>query len=672
MAAKGKSKSNALIYESSPYLLQHAHNPVDWLPWGDDALAKAKAEDKPLLISIGYSACHWCHVMERESFEDEAVAHLMNQNFICIKVDREERPDVDQVYMEAVQMMQQQGGWPLNCVATPEGKPIYGGTYFPKENWILLLGQLAKLWRDDRQKALEYGAQVAEAMQVSGAMPALKKGSKLPNSILENTIANWQQRFDPIYGGPNKAPKFPLPCNLLFLLHYGALKQNRAVLKHVELTLDKMAMGGIYDQVGGGFTRYSTDIYWKVPHFEKMLYDNAQLLGLYAEAFKYFGKPHYKAVCQGINDWLEAEMQNGAGAFFSALDADSEGKEGAFYTFPESITAEIPAFADHYHTDGQALWEGKLIPVRSTESALGSPEAQGEFAELNHKLLAIRTLRERPATDDKTICSWNAMLATGFIKAGRYADIGGAMAKAEGILRFIETECFDPDTGHLAHSWKEGKTKKIGFLEDYAFLAEAYLERYAASFNEEDALRAKFFCDLAIDRFYDSRKGLFFYTADTQTDLISRPVELSDNVIPSSNAVMANLLKKLAGLFENNQYEKISDRLLEGVYKQIEEYGEGYGHWSELLLMHGIGTPEIVVAGARAFEIAAEIDLTYFPLSIRAAAIKSSSLAIFKDRHKEGHTLTYICQNRSCLAPAHTAAEASMEIEKIKKSVELP
>ncbi len=672
--------TNALSKESSPYLLQHAHNPVNWLPWGNEARQKAAAENKLMLVSIGYSACHWCHVMERESFENEEVAQLMNDNFVCVKVDREERPDVDQVYMDAVQAMRKQGGWPLNCFTTPDGKPVYGGTYFPKVNWIDILIQLSDLWQKTPKDVQEYGDKLAEGMQVSGSIAVHDSRKVWEEKSLSDAIKNWESRMDNTYGGPDKAPKFPLPVNYIFLLRYGIIKNDKSLLNHVELTLDKMAQGGIYDQVGGGFTRYSTDKFWKVPHFEKMLYDNAQLLTLYAEAYNHYKKSDYLHISEGITGWLRREMAEANGSYYSALDADSEGVEGKFYTFETAeLKAEglLDAFSKFYFTDSHALWEGKLIPVRKGSfkeiaSAINISEKEtiANFDTLNEQLLAIRGKRTRPLTDDKTLCSWNAMLASGLLKT--YAATGDetALIDAKGILKFIDNEFFDATTGKLTHSWKTGKASEFGFLEDYAFLISAWIDLYQTTFDEEALNRAKEFTAIAIDQFYDREKGIFFFTSSDQSDLINRPVELSDNVIPSSNSVMARSLHILGAYLSLPYYTEIANRLLSAVEKSMIEYPEGYGNWANLYLQNVMGSPELVIIGENAHEYHQEMkkgDLSYF---ILAVSDKNSRLPIFADRYEAEKTLIYICQNHACLKPVETIEAAKIEIIRLRKKFE--
>lgn len=670
--------TNELIHESSPYLQQHAHNPVNWLPWGEKARIKALAENKPMLISIGYSACHWCHVMEKESFENEDVAALMNAHFICIKVDREERPDVDQVYMEAVQMMRKQGGWPLNCFTTPDGKPVYGGTYFPKANWIQILQQLSRLWETDAPKFTEYGDQIVSGMHTTGGLPVLDSPKEFSFGTLREAVKNWIPRMDNTYGGPDKAPKFPLPVNYLFLLHYGALSGNNEVLSHVEITLDKLALGGIFDQIGGGFARYSTDIYWKVPHFEKMLYDNAQLLSLFSEGYKYFQKADYLRVVNQISEWLNAEMQNGHGGYYSALDADSEGEEGKYYTFEISDLREkglLESFEKFYFTDQHALWEGKLIAVRkqmledvAVDFQMTTAAAKEELDNLNRELAKIQKSRVRPGTDDKTICSWNAMMAEGFLTAYESTGDDEFLLNADRIFNFIEKELYDSENEKLSHSWKNGKSGGVGFLEDYAFLIAAWLKKVEINFDETTLDKARTMANKVLDAFYDAEKGLFYMTSSDQKDLISRPVEMSDNVIPSGNSVMAQNLHKLASFYGNTHFANIADRILQSVEKSMIGYPEGYGHFADLYLRKAMGAPEIVITGSEALQYKKDLKEKYLPNFLWAVSYKGDDLPIFANRFEEDKTQVFVCQNKTCQLPVDTIEKAEDQIENTKKN----
>jgi hypothetical protein len=673
--------SNDLINESSPYLLQHAHNPVHWMPWGKQARLKAIEENKLMLVSIGYSACHWCHVMEHESFENNEVAALMNQHFVCVKVDREERPDVDHVYMQAVQSMSGQGGWPLNCFTTPDGKPIYGGTYYRKVQWMQVLTQLAALWQNDPTEVQTYGDRLAKGLEVSGSIDVGNHQQALVLDTLRESVGQWRKRFDTKRGGPDKAPKFPLPCNYSFLLHYALASVDDEAKTQVECTLDAMCRGGIYDQVGGGFARYSVDADWKVPHFEKMLYDNAQLLGLYAEGYAAFRKKEYLDTVVGIKTWLQREMRNGAGGYFSAIDADSEGVEGLFYTWPaEEVSGEASlaeAYAKYYHTDARGIWEDRYIPVRkegyhalAREQGITPEEISKNLQAFNQTLLEMRRDRIRPGTDDKSLCSWNAMLAGGFVQSYLHTGNDDDLREAKSIMAFIDHHMSDAASGKLSHSWKSGKASNEGFLEDYAWYIDACIKLYRASFEEAWLHKAKGMTLQVLDRFYDQSKGLFFFTPVDQSDLIVRPMELSDNVIPSSNAVMAHNLFSLFQYFGHSHFQEKCMKLLHAIQKPMVEYAEGYAHWADLHLRIALGAPEVVVTGPDAEKWATALGAGagqhYRPLLTWAVSHSDSALSLFEGRFKAGETLAYICQNQSCKMPSTTISKADNILDKMK------
>lgn len=672
--------TNALIDETSPYLLQHAHNPVHWMPWGEKARNKARDENKPIIVSIGYSACHWCHVMEKESFENTEVAEVMNRYFVCIKVDREERPDIDQVYMDAVQLMQKQGGWPLNCVTTPDGKPVFGGTYFSKENWIDILVQLNRLWQTAPNKFIEYGEALSEGMQFDGGLPLHAANKKFQFSTLREAVKNWKTRMDAEYGGANRAPKFPMPSNYIFLLRFGFFANDAEVLNHVERTLDKLSEGGIFDHIDGGFMRYATDSHWKVPHFEKMLYDNAQLMSLFAEGYQYFQKPDYLLVIERIADWLKAEMENEFGGYFSAIDADSDQEEGKYYTFRKAELEDaglFEAYAEFYFTDQNGTWEGKYIPVRKdniTEAAkrlkISIPKALERLATLRKQLHALRKVKTYPAKDDKTICSWNALMATGFLTAYQYTGNEHFLKKANRIFSFIETEMQNRDAGTLSHTWKTGKPSGIGFLEDYAFLIQAYLKSAELNFDRAAIDKARGLTNTVLDTFYDAEKGLFFMTAASQDDLLTRPVELNDNVIPSGNSVMAQNLHTLSTYFNREDFSEIAERILGALEKSMVEYPEGHGNAADLYLRKAIGTPEIVITGSDSKIFAQRLSEHYFPNLLWAVTDKPEDLPIFADRIEMNKTRLFICQHKTCGAPISDIEEAKNELEAIKSKIE--
>ena len=480
--------TNELINETSPYLLQHAHNPVDWRPWGEEAFAKAKAENKLVIVSIGYSACHWCHVMEHESFEDDSASAVMNDRYVCIKVDREERPDVDQIYMNAVQLMTGRGGWPLNCIVLPDGRPIWGGTYFRKDKWIEQINQIADFYETQPDKAIEYAVKLTQGIKQSELVVLNKEEAAFDKSKLEEVYVSWEQRFDNVEGGPDRSPKFPIPNNYQFLLRYAHLSNNQAALDHVKLTLDKIAYGGIYDHLGGGITRYSTDELWKVPHFEKMLYDNGQIISLYSEAYQKFKDPDYKNLIYGTLAFIERELMSEEGAFYSALDADSDGEEGKFYIWKkEELTTLLgdnyELFADYYNVNRKGYWEhDNYILLRDEDEEtlakkhnLSLEDLQAKMAVSKAILMKERDTRIRPGLDDKTLTSWNGLMLKGYVDA--YLTFGDQhfLDVALENANFILSKQLRKDGG-LNHSYKEGRTTINGYLEDYAFVIDAFLK----------------------------------------------------------------------------------------------------------------------------------------------------------------------------------------------------
>ena len=487
---KNHKYTNALVNETSPYLLQHAHNPVNWHPWNKETLAKAEQEGKLILISIGYSACHWCHVMEDESFEDDSVAEYMNQNFINIKIDREERPDIDKIYMNAVQLMTQSGGWPLNCIALPDGKPIWGGTYFPKEQWLGQITQVNEFYSNNPETVIEYAEKVAQGIQQSELVAFNNEAPDFSWSDLDQTVVNWKQQFDSINGGPDRTPKFPLPNNYLFLMRYAQLKNDNPVKEYVKLTLDKMAFGGIYDQIGGGFARYSVDKIWKVPHFEKMLYDNAQLVSLYSEAYTAYQKPLYKEVVEETLAFIQRELSHENGAFYSALDADSEGEEGKFYIWNKEelqsiLGEEYGLFSNYYNTNKKGFWEHENYILLKEHSDIDfAHNHQIDLTFLQEKvkswkniLLTEREKRTKPGLDDKSLTSWNALMCKSYADA--YMAFGNEdyLERALKNADFLSKKQLKKD-GALWHSFKNETSTINGYLEDYAFCISAFIRLY--------------------------------------------------------------------------------------------------------------------------------------------------------------------------------------------------
>ena len=667
--------SNSLIHESSPYLLQHAHNPVNWYPWGEEAWNKAKLENKLVLISIGYSSCHWCHVMERESFEDDSTAKIMNEKYVCIKVDREERPDIDQVYMTAVQLMTGSGGWPLNCFTLPDGRPIYGGTYFPNASWKDILEKLNNFYASDPEKAEQYAEDLTKGIQQTEIVHAVSEKPEFTKEILYRTVDSWKRNFDLREGGPNRAPKFPLPNNYEFLLHYGKATKDKSLSEHVELTLQKMAFGGIYDQIGGGFARYSVDSIWKVPHFEKMLYDNAQLISLYSKAYQASGNGIYADVVMQSLEWIRREMTSDEGGFYSALDADSEGEEGKFYTWTKEelekiLGTEFPLFATYYNVGGKGLWEhGNNILLRDLADdviadnySLSVELLRKKITNSGEKLLAIRDKRIHPGLDDKQLTSWNSLMIKGYCDAyaafGKPEYLAAAIKNAELLL----SKFTRPDQG-LNHSYKSGKSSINGYLEDYSFTIEAFIALYQVTFNEFWLLKAKSFADYTLKHFYDEQTGMFWFTSNLDPPLIARKKEISDNVVPASNSSLAKGLFTLGTYYEDIHYTEVAQKMTQGALKELERYGSGYSNWALLVMQFTFPTNEVVITGNNSEVLRKEMMQHYLPNVVFAGSkTEQSNLPLLEKRLVEGKTYIYVCTNKSCRLPVESVTEALNQI----------
>lgn len=666
--------TNRLIDETSPYLLQHAHNPVDWYPWGDEAFEKAKTENKLILVSVGYSACHWCHVMERESFENEEVAEYMNEHFVCIKVDREERPDVDQVYMTAVQIMTKSGGWPLNCFALPDGRPVYGGTYFQKEQWMQLLAQLQQVYKEKPEEVIGYAERLTEGIQQNSLVKLNDRNDVLKEEQLHEMVKKWKPQFDNREGGPNRAPKFPIPNNYQFLLRYAHHTGDEAVMDHVKLTLDKMAYGGIYDQIGGGFARYSVDELWKVPHFEKMLYDNAQLVSLYSEAYQATKSELYKEIVYETLEFVEREMTSKEGAFYSALDADSEGVEGKFYVWSKEEMQAIVGdhyelVKDYYNLNHHGEWEENYILLRrdadekvAKKHDVSVEEMNSIIKDIDGKLLKERAKRIRPGLDDKTLTSWNALMIKGYVDA--YLAFGDKdfLAAAEKNANFIVKKQWREDGG-LNHSYKEGRSTINGYLEDYSFTIEAFLAMYEATFEEEWLERAKRLAEYAVENFYDDSTIMFYFTSGKDKPLIARNVEYTDNVIPASNSSMAKGLFLLGHYYDNNEYKAMSKQMLRNMYRSMPSYGAGYSNWGILLQNHIYPFYEVAIVGKDCNERRDELEQNFVPNLLYVGSKKDSKLPLLELKFVSGQTTIYVCQNKTCQLPVTESVEALKQMK---------
>jgi uncharacterized protein YyaL (SSP411 family) len=668
------ANTNRLVHETSPYLLQHAHNPVDWFPWCNAAFTKAEKENKLVLVSIGYSSCHWCHVMERECFEDDNVAMLMNERFVCIKVDREERPDIDQVYMAAVQLMAGRGGWPLNCFALPDGRPVHGGTYFPKAQWSQVLQQLADTWAHDPNRMIGHAEKLRVGIQQNGQVELSGAPPDLTRRDVDALASGLAKDFDTVWGGPDHAPKFPLPNTYEFLLRYAMTTGDEAVRKQVRLTLDKMGEGGIFDQVGGGFARYSTDIRWKVPHFEKMLYDNAQLISLYSHAYQAFHDEAYREVAERTIAWAEREMRSNEGSFYSALDADSEGGEGNYYVWTtEELAAaldEDAAFAmDHYNVGGDGLWEhGRNILLRNESDAAfarrtGLPldEWRATVARINAKLLAARAKRPRPGLDDKVLISWNAMMVKGYCDAYEAFGDRAHLRQAERTMRVLLTRSRRQDGG-LWHSHAKGKAGINGYLEDYSFTIEALTALYQATFEEAWLAEAHALAEYAITHFHDGESGMFWFTSDIDPPLIARCMEVHDNVVPASNSSMAKALFILGHLHDDQRMLEISRQQLNNIHDAMADHPGSYSNWALLLMDHVYPWYEISITGPQALERKLEFSGHYIPGRVFLGTAGKSRLPLLKDRSVDGSTTIFICSDNVCQLPTTTVEQALQQV----------
>ncbi len=672
--------TNRLAGESSPYLLQHRHNPVDWYPWSPEAFERARAEDKPLLLSVGYSACHWCHVMERESFENEEIAALMNRLFVNVKVDREERPDVDQIYMQAVQSMTGHGGWPMTVFLTPEGVPFYGGTYFPPEDrhgmpaFPRLIQGVAEAYRARRGEVVEAGKQLLEQMKQGERL----RGSAtiLTDDILFSAYQALSGDFDAREGGMGRAPKFPQPMNWELLLRVWKRTGNARALEMVRLTLTKMARGGMYDQLGGGFHRYSVDGQWLVPHFEKMLYDNGQLASLYLHGWLATGNVEYRRICEETLDYILREVTHPSGGFFSAQDADSEGVEGKFFVWtPEEITAALPdaemarAALVYWGADDEPNFEGHSIlfvprdPARIAEElAISVDRLAGLIAEARRRLYAIRETRIHPGLDDKVLAAWNGLALAAFAEAGRALGRPDYIAAAVKNATFITTQMKDGE--RLLRSWKDGPSRIKGYLEDYAMVGAGLLVLYEATFDRRWLDESRRLAEEALLLFWDASEEKFFDTGADQETLVVRPRNLFDNAVPSGTSVAIEWLLKLAVLFGEDRYEALALKALRPMADLLTRYPSGFGRYLSALDFHLGPVAEVALVwpdGSGPGNLAETAFGRYMPNRVVVGAPAGSpagmGLPLLGDRPAiSGKPTAYVCRRYVCQLPVTDSA----------------
>ncbi len=692
--------TNRLLYETSPYLLQHAHNPVDWYPWGEEALQKARSEDKPILLSVGYSACHWCHVMERESFENEEIAHLMNQHFVCIKVDREERPDIDGIYMQAVQAMTHQGGWPMTVFLTSDGRPFYGGTYYPPNDrhygremmpgFPRVLLSIVSAYTDHRQEVEEQATQLVDYLRQRSDAPLRSKGVVETGAQALNLLNNVSERladeFDTQHGGFGSAPKFPNTMSLEVLLRIHLhrqrneinarnVKQHYTELAIVERSLQQMASGGLYDQLGGGFHRYSVDAEWLVPHFEKMLYDNALLSRLYLHAYLVTGNPLYRRIVDETLNYVMREMVAPEGGFYSTQDADSEGEEGKFFLWTAAEVEhalpveDAPLFMMYYDVSKRGNFEGKNI-LHVHESAqvvadrvqMSLDELETRLAQMRAMLFSLREQRVKPGRDEKILTSWNGLMLRSFAEAARYLDRPDYLQIATKNAVFLLAQM--RQNGRLLRTSKGGRARLYGYLEDYAFLADGLLALYEATADAHWFSEARALVDAAIGLFADERNGGFFDTGSDHETLINRPKDVMDNAIPCGNSVIADVLLRLAAFTGEDAYRQRADDYLRPLMDVIVQHPQMFGHaLGALDFALSVSHEFAIVGNPREAETRALLEVVnrrYQPNSVLACASPTDAFAVqavplLAERPLlDGKATAYVCQHFACLAPVNT------------------
>jgi len=675
--------TNRLAAETSPYLLQHAHNPVDWYPWGDEALAKAREQSKPIFLSIGYAACHWCHVMERESFENESTAALLNRDFVAIKVDREERPDLDAIYMDAVQAMTGQGGWPMSVFLTPEGKPFYGGTYFPDTSrhglpsFTDVLSGVAEAWRDRRSEVEDAGAQLVNVIAARSA--AAPVGGDVGDGadgaqgwILDAALVELERAFDPRNGGWGGAPKFPQPMTIEFLLRLYLRNGDERALAMARKTLGAMAAGGIYDHLGGGFARYATDSVWLVPHFEKMLYDNAQLARVYTHGWQVTGDVRYREVVEETLEFVLREMRTADGGFAASLDADTNGEEGATYVWSKAevdrvLGAGAAEFEAAYDVTDNGNWEGTNILRRI---AGGDDEA---LRDARSTLREIRSERPQPKRDDKVLTAWNGLMIAAYADAAAAGIRPELVPVAEEAAKLLLDKVRD-DRGRLRRSWKDGRALHAGVLEDYANLANGLLSLYQVTFREFWFEAARDLADQILRHFADPAGG-FFDTADDHEALITRPKDLQDNAVPSGNAMAVTVLQTLAALTGDPKYDEAAARALALVAGYAHRYPTAFAQWLSAISVSIVGVSEVAIIGdVSASDTAALLGVyrkAYRPFSVIAVAgakrVDDKKVPLLHGRTKlDGRATAYVCRNFACRAPTTEATEFASQLDSSK------
>ncbi|MEO6831802.1 MAG: thioredoxin domain-containing protein [Chitinophagaceae bacterium] len=666
---------NLLIHEQSPYLLQHAHNPVNWFPWGDEPFLKAKKEDKLVIVSIGYSACHWCHVMERESFEDATTAAFMNKHFVCIKVDREEHPDVDQVYMDAIQALTGSGGWPLNVFVTPDRKPFYGGTYFPpkpafnRPSWMQLMERMQVVWKDHRIDIETQSTQIISLLQ-NASEGVGKMGEALTSADFKEMASNLLKTADKEWGGFGNAPKFPGTLSITFLLDHHYYFGNKEALGQALLSLNKMIEGGIYDQLGGGFSRYSTDRTWLAPHFEKMLYDNALIISTLCDAYKYTGETRYRKTILETIAFVQRELQAEYAGFYCALDADSEGEEGRFYTwtYVEWIKATNGgnAFAEAYFgIKKEGNWEGtnilhEAIPLEElcAQFRISEQEGQEKVCSIKDLLWAERLKRIRPQTDDKILLSWNALMNSALSKAGIILEDSSFLEAAERHMQWLKNSFFDA-SGNIFRVWKGGKSRLSATLEDLAYLMAAMIDLASFSGRLIWLQEANTICKKVWEDFAQTEDVFFFFSSRNQQDLPVRKIDVYDTALPSANAVMARVLLQLGMVMERTDWYSRGEEMLQKMASNSKRYTGSFSHWACWIQRDFRRPKTVLVTGQNAEKVSQELSkkspvhCLILPLTKGA-----EKLPLTAGKECEGDSLIFVCTSAECFAPVSSMPDA--------------
>ena len=666
--AQKSMNTNRLYLETSSYLLQHAQNPIYWQRWNENLYSDFNTEEKLIVVSIGYSSCHWCHVMEKETFEDNKVANYMNQNFISIKVDREENPEIDNIYMTATQMMTGSGGWPLNVVCLPDGRPVYGGTYHTKEQWLEVLGKIQNLYENNKEQLYVFAKKVEKGIQEVNRFEYTKEASSFKSEILKNEMAYWSQNWDTVNGGEQQSQKFITPVKFNYIQQYQYLEKDQKIKSYYENTLENIANSGIVDHLKSGFYRYTVDPEWKIPHFEKMLYDNAQLLTLYSTAYKEFKNPLFKSTVYKTFEFLKKQMKNKEGGYYAAIDADNDKGEGRYYIFNSDeikkiADSDLLLVQDYYRINLNKPFDKSFYHLRLTDDlegllkkySLTTDQLNKKREAWEIKFESLKKDREFPLIDNKIITSWNALMISGLVCAFEAFGDTIFINHAEETFRFLLKNLFS--SGKLMHTYQANEAKIEANLEDYAFTIQAALDLYKNTGTILYLEQANKLTQQAIKKFNTSENPFLTFTESPV--LFSEIVSVDDNVIPSANAIMAMNLWKMGHLLGNEDFSNIAKNMLEGISSFFRDgRSSDYSQWAKLIAIEAYSFKEVVIVGSEAKKLNKELQQNYLPNVLFQISEKESEMPLLKDRFFEGETLIYVCENKVCLMPVTKVTEA--------------